>query len=74
MLVYLRNTEVTVNTIDVRIINKEDKKVTLLGMNCPWMENREDHEICATSSVLSSRCRSDPGVIISLLMYWEVHL
>ena len=44
MLVYLRNTEVRVNTIDARIINKEDKKVTLLEMSCPWMENREAKE------------------------------
>ena len=40
-LVYAKNTEVRVNTIDVRKINKEDKKVTLLEMSSPWMENRE---------------------------------
>ena len=43
-LVYAKNTEVRVNTIDVRKINKEDKKVTLLEMSCPWMENREAKE------------------------------
>ena len=43
-LVYAKNTEVRVNTIDVRKINKDDKKVTLLEMSCPWMENREAKE------------------------------
>ena len=40
-LVYAKKTEVRVNTIEIRRINKEDKKVTLLEMSCPWMENRE---------------------------------
>ena len=43
-LVYAKNTEVRVNTVDVRITSKEDKKVTLLEMSCPWMENREAKE------------------------------
>ena len=61
MLVYAKNTEVRVNTIDVRKINKEDNKVRKTEKQGVG----EDHEICATSSVLSSRCRSvDPGVII----------
>ena len=82
-LVYAKNTEVRVNTIDVGKINKQDKKVTLLEMSCPWMENREAKDSKMTmkyaplgchsvgfASVLSSTCRSvDPGVIISLLMY-----
>ena len=42
--VYAQNTEVRVNTMNVRIINNEDKKVTLLEMSCPWMENREAKE------------------------------
>ena len=42
--VYAQNTEVRVNTMNVRIINKEDKKFTLLEISCPWMENREAKE------------------------------
>ena len=42
--VYAKNTQVRVNTIDVRKINKGDKKVTLLEMSCSWMENREAKE------------------------------
>ena len=62
-LVYAKNTEVRVNTIDVRKINKGDNKVRKTEKQGVG----EDHEICATSSVLSSRCRSvDPGVIISI--------
>ena len=30
--------------MNVRIINKEDKKFTLLEISCPWMENREAKE------------------------------
>ena len=77
MPVYAQNTEVRVNTMNVRIINKEDKKFTLTRNELPLDGKQrskgvgEDHEIGATSSVLSSRCRSDPGVIISL---FEVHL
>ena len=44
VLFYAKNTEVSVNRIDVRIINEEDKKVTLLEMSCLWMENREAKE------------------------------
>ena len=44
VLVYAKNTEVRLTTIDVRKINKEDKKATLLEMSCPWMENREEKE------------------------------
>ena len=40
-LVYAKNTEVRVNTIDIKKINKGDKKVTLLEMSCPWMENKK---------------------------------
>ena len=83
-LVYAKNTEVRVNTIDVRKINKEDKKVTLLEMSCPWMENREAKESEKTMRYAPLRrfWAQDAevltqGVIISLLtslMYWEVHL
>ena len=54
-LVYAKNTEVRVNTIDVRKINKEDKKVTLLEMSCPWMENREAKESEKTMRYASLR-------------------
>ena len=43
-LVNAKNTEVRVNTIDIKKINKGDKKVTLLEMSRPWMENREAKE------------------------------
>ena len=44
VLVYAQNTEVRVNTMNVRIINKEDKKFTLLEISSAWMENREAKE------------------------------
>ena len=42
VLVYAQNTEVRVNTMNVRIINKEDKKVTLLEISCPsWKTEKQ---------------------------------
>ena len=38
--VYAENAEVRANRIDARIINHEEKKITLLEMSCPWVENR----------------------------------
>ena len=63
--------------MNVRIINKEDKKVTLTRNELPLDGKQrskgvgEDHKIGAASSVLSSRCRGDPGVIISLMCIFE---
>ena len=37
--VYADHTEVRANRIDVRIVDKERKKVSLLEMSCPWIEN-----------------------------------
>ena len=82
-LVYAKNTEVRVNTIDVRKINKEDKKVTLLEMSCPWMENREAkdskmtmryaplgcHSVaCVSCELKMQKCRSgDDNIILDVL-------
>ena len=37
---YVENAEVRANRIDARIINHAEKKITLLEMSCPWVENR----------------------------------
>ena len=82
-LVYAKNTEVRVNTIDVRKINKEDNKVTLLEMSCPWMENREAkdskmtmryaplgcHSVaCVSCELKMQKCRSgDDNIILDVL-------
>ena len=82
-LVYAKKTEVRVNTIEVRRINKEDKKVTLLEMTCPWMENREAkdskmtmryaplgcHSVaCVSCELKMQKCRSgDDNIILDVL-------
>ena len=38
--VYVENAEVRANRIDAQIINHEEKKITLLELSCPWVENR----------------------------------
>ena len=65
-LVYAKNTEVRVNTIDVRKINKEGEKVTLLEM-MPLDGKGEDHEICSTSvgfELKMQKCRAAGDNII----------
>ena len=43
--VYAENAEVRAKRIDARIINHEEKKITLLEMSCPWVENRCQKEV-----------------------------
>lgn len=38
---YAENTEVRANRIDARIIDKIEKKVIVIEMSCPWIENRQ---------------------------------
>ena len=38
---YACNTHVKVNRIDVTIVDKENNKVSVIEMGCPWVENRE---------------------------------
>ena len=40
VLVFAENAELRANRIDARIINHEEKKITLLEMSCPCVENR----------------------------------
>ena len=38
---FVENTEVRANRIDVRIVEKETKTVKIIEMSCPWIENRK---------------------------------
>ena len=38
---YVENTEVAANRIDARIVDKNEKKVIVIEMSCPWLENRQ---------------------------------
>ena len=39
---YADNTHVKANRIDATIVNKENKKVSMIEMSWPWVENREE--------------------------------
>ena len=39
---YADNTHVKANRIDATIMDKENKKVSVKEMSCPWVENREE--------------------------------
>lgn len=38
---YADQTEVRANRLDARIVVRERRKITLLKMRCPWVENRQ---------------------------------
>lgn len=42
---YADQTEVRANRQDARIVVKERRKITLLKMRCPWVENRQQREV-----------------------------
>ena len=37
--VYADQEEVRANRVDARIVDRERKRITLLEMGCPWVEN-----------------------------------
>ena len=41
---YADNTHVKANRIDATIVDKENKKVSVIEMSCPWIENREEKD------------------------------
>lgn len=41
---YADQTEVRANRLDARIVVRERRKITLLKMRCPWVENRQQRE------------------------------
>ena len=52
---YAYNTHVKVNRIDATILDKENKKVSVIEMNCPWVENREEKDAEKTTKYGPSR-------------------
>ena len=41
---YADNTHVKANRIDATIVDKENKKVLVIEMSCPWVENSEEKD------------------------------
>ena len=48
---YADNTHVKANRIDATIVDKENKKVSVIEMSCPWVENREEKVAEKTKSM-----------------------
>ena len=48
---YADNTHVKANTIDATILDKENKKVLVIEMSCPWVENREEKDVEKTTNL-----------------------
>ena len=43
------NTHVKANRIDASVKDKENKKVSVVEMTCPWVENREEKHAAKTT-------------------------
>ena len=41
---YADNMHLKANRIDATIVDKENKKVSVIEMSCPWIENREEKD------------------------------
>ena len=41
---YADNTHVKANRIDATIVDKENKRVSVIEVSCPWVENREEKD------------------------------
>ena len=66
--VYADHMEVRANRVDARIVDKERKKVTLLEMSCPWIENRKQKEEGKTRKYAPQRWevkKQYPGYMIT---------
>ncbi|XP_067029691.1 uncharacterized protein [Acropora muricata] len=56
---YADNTHVKANRIDATIVDKENKKVSVIEMSCPWVENREEKDAEKTTKCGSLRWELD---------------
>ena len=52
---YADNTHVKANRIDATIADKENKKVLVIEMSCPWVENMEEKDADKTTKYGSLR-------------------
>ena len=50
------NTHVKANRIDATIVDKENKKVSVIEISCPWVENREEKDAEKTTKYGPLRC------------------
>ena len=41
---YADNMHVKANRIDATIVDKQNKKVSVMELSCPWVENREERD------------------------------
>ena len=53
---YADNTHVKANRIDATIVDKENKKVSVIEMSCPRVENRVEKDVVNTTKNGPLRC------------------
>ena len=53
--IYADNTHVKANMIDATIVDKENKKVSVIEMSCSWVENMEEKDAEKTTKYGSLR-------------------
>ena len=41
---YANSTHLKANRIDATIVDKENKKVSVIEMSCPWLEDKEEKD------------------------------
>ena len=58
---YADNTYLKVNRIDATIVDKENKKVSVIEMSCPWVENREEKDAEKTTKYGPLRWKLEQG-------------
>ena len=68
---YADNTHVKVNRIDATIMDKENKKVSVIEMSCPWVENREEKVAEKTTKYGPSRHYAESSSRDILNIVWQ---
>ena len=58
---YADNTHLRANMIDATIVDKENKKVSVIEMSCPWVQNREEKDAENTTTYGPLRWELEQG-------------
>ena len=58
---YPDNMHVKADRIDATIVDKENKKISVIEMSCPWVENREEKDAEKTTTYGPLRWELDQG-------------
>jgi len=64
---YADNTHVKANTIDATIVDRENKKVSVIEMSCPWVENRGEKDAEKTTKYMGDYVGSSSRDILNIV-------